>query len=388
MAAEAYDYQLIGGTFPNDRVDIPSLVKEIQTSSEITIALNGTPVVTVISDVAHVTVPFKDSLTSQSPNQKPFLDSVIAGHQGDPTSLLPKVDLDTQKSPDGLLLISPTKSFQIPSHTVVSIDYSDTMTWWYGSTRVTGEGPGTSDDTVFTLSGSPELVNIYKLTAGEESRTGYDPNDYRVVVYRNGVNITYDTETGVLKDEYGFEGGSTAAGKTYPYQVNYSSGTITFDAAQTGQSITVDYSKPASHGKFRLVSPPGKKLCLEHVELQFTSDHPTWPCPMQFVPILNGPEVGGVDYEGAPSTYRGMYDILNIFNLGTGVPAGGGFAQGLYQIPMDYISGYTIYPTGENTSFASNTVNALELRMKYDGISLDSSMEIATCSFYCLERDL
>ena len=324
------------------------------------------------SDIAQSDVDLIQGASYPTP-----VGGLIAAHDATPAAEPAlTVQLDAayhQKTPEGLFLVSPMKSFEIPSVAYCTPNYADKTTWWYESTRVTDEvATDSGDGKTWTLAnGADPLVCVYRLTDGDLTNHLYSPASYRVIVKRNGVDIS--------ADEYGYEGGSTASGKTYPYQVNYTTGAITFDVSQAGQSITASYSK-GLYGRFRLTAPAGHKLCLEHVELQFTTEHGAWLSPMEFVAIFDG---SPTDTEVVVGVYRNMADILNKFNPGSLIPPAGEFTKSIYQLPYVYPSGYTIVPTGTAIT-KSNTMHGLELRMKYPTISFDPTLcEIATATFYC-----
>ena len=375
MAAEGYEYQLVGGSFPNDQVDIPNLIKEIRAKPEITIALSGNPMVTVISDVAHVSIPFKDSLTSQSPNQKPFLDAVVAAHTGEPTQSVDLVQLSEAKTPEGIIEVVNRKSFELPSQTLVSIDYGNKRTWWMNSERHTDDLIAPEPDGKTYSLPDNDIINVYEITDGLTPTHMYDPEAYRVKVKKNGVDITHLEE--------GFEAGMPSIPDVDRYSVDYVNGTVVFVTNQSSHEIRISYSEPKK-GMFRIESPPGKQYRLNHLELQFSAEHDPWPNPMEFVVGMNNPAMGGVDIEAVVKTYRGMRDILNFANLGTAVPPAGEFSRELYQIPFNYISGFTIIPMGAVPT-KPNTMNYMELRLKYDKPL--TNIEVSSASFYMFVED-
>ena len=281
-------------------------------------------------------------------------------------------------TPDGILKSASFKSFEQPSFTLVSINYSDKCTWWHGSTRVIGESLNPdSFGTTYDLNNS-DIIKIYSLTDGENPQGIYTPSDYKVIVYKNGAPID---------KEYGYENGSTAANTTgsHPdsYTIDYSSGSIHFDNDQRPASITVDYSH-ANTGVFRLETPANKKWRISHIELQFSVSIDEWPNPIQFILGANNQLTGFSDYPAQIRTYRGMHDIVNMANIGNTVPASGIFTADIYQIPFNYLSGFTIIPMGENIT-TTNTMNYMELKLKYN-LPLSGS-QISTASFYIFEED-
>lgn len=368
MSEYAVVYSLstdFGGTFWSD-----NFADEIR-SSGITRALAR---VDTLND--DITVVF-NGVDALSQTDSDLLDALVAAHDSTvpDTSGLPK-------SSEGWLKVVTNKNYELPSITAVSINYANKRTWWFGSTRttletVTPDGTGT----IYTLAAGGEIINIYELTEGDVQTAWYDPNGYRVRVYKNSSEL--------VGREYGFESGSTAANTTGShadaYTVNYQTGVVTFDNSQTGHTIEVSYSKPVT-GNFKLSPPTGKLWRIHHIELQFGVDHTAWTNPMQFVMGVNYSATGNNDVAAKTYTYRGIADILNKANLGTAVPACGELTADLYQIPFDYISGFNLVPRGTTPDPAKNTVNYLELKMKYD-LTIPGT-QLATASFYIFEETL
>lgn len=373
----AYDLDV---DFP-DGLDVGALLKQINDCTDIivhceSVSEDDGDVVLTFSGPGPLSAAELEALDGTLTGVRPSpAEGVIGSHDGQPLAETQHFELDPvqhERTSEGMLLVSPLKSFEQPSLAFVSVDYAKKTTWWVDSERVTDETAVDSGDGLTWDLVGENLVNIYQLTDGEMANHFYTPTSYKVVVKRDGVDIS--------SSQYGYEGGSVAAGKNYPYQVNYVTGQVIFDASQAGHTILVSYSK-GLYGKFRLVAPTGYKLCLEHVELQFTIDHGAWTSPMEFVSII-----GANEY--VVGTYRGMRDILNKFNPGNVVPATGEFTKDLYQIPYNYPSGYTIVPPGTPIT-KLNTMHGLELRMKYPTIPLDpAKTEMSTATFYCFKKAL
>lgn len=283
-------------------------------------------------------------------------------------------------SPDGLQLVTMHKSFALPSVTLVSVDYCDKRTWWHGSDRVVDEvvAIGGAGGNELQLANFP-VINIWEVTEGDILVSNhYDPASYRAVVKKNGTALT--------DLEHSYEAGGPSSPGGDAYVVNYATGKITFDGNQAGHTFSVTYSKP-NVGSFQVSPPAGYKYLIEHIELQFTVGH-VWNSPMQFRVGWNNAATGGNDYVPAEFTYRKFSDILNKANLGTVVPPGGDLLQDSYQIPFDYLSGYTVYPRGTTIpeSELENSMNFMDLRLKYPNPF--TSCEIATASFYMIKKPL
>lgn len=329
-----------------------------------------------------------DGGLTQEEMEAPEEGSVLYLHDGTPyESLANEVTISNAKnSPEGNLIVVSDKSYQRKSSIIVSPNYADVHTWWHGSIRhsdVEISAIGGTDGKQYqipNLTESSKLINIYKITEGENSFTGYSPDNYRVIVKKDDVDIT--------EYEYGYEAGYDSSPGNDGYQIDYSTGIISFDNDKSTNTIEVSYSR-SDKGTFRVLAPEGFKTYIHHIELQFTVPHNTWTNPMEFVGGINHAGTGNQDYEALVKRYRGMIDILNQANLGTEVPLCDTFTKNIYQVPFDYVSGYTILPIGTAFDPVStyNTVNYIELRMKYD-IPFDSSMELASATFYCIQEPL
>lgn len=293
------------------------------------------------------------------------------------------VDFSTPKTPDGKPEFAPIKSFELTSLTVVSIDFARKKTWWFGSDRIDEVDVSSSGGLglIYNLQNS-ELIDIYSISEGVTAHDVYDPSLYRMMVTKDGNDITdkeygYDTRLGIHAP-------LPAANHSDAYKVDYENGIVTFDNDQSAHQIDISYSIPNA-GNFQLTPPPDKKWRVNHIELQFSKNHTAWDSPMEFVVGVNYDLTGNTDVEAKVKTYRGMRDILNYANLGTEVPACGELTDSSYQIPFSYITGFTIVPRGV-TPATGNTMNYMELRMKYD-LPIPNC-EIATASFYIIEEDL
>lgn len=288
-------------------------------------------------------------------------------------------------SPEGRQIVVAHKTFEQPSRTVVSINFANKQTWWFGSVRV-AEAVSLSEELapqgcVYPLSVEGPIINIYSFVEGDLLTSYYSPANYKVEVKKNGISLA--------GKEYGFEAGSTSENTTgsHPdaYKVDYANGRIVFDNPQEGHSIEVTYSRP-DKATFKVSSPEGKRWRVHHVELQFGVDHTAWLSPLEFVMGTNLSTEESSDYDAVVFTYRSIDDILDKANLGTFVPACGDMTAGRYQIPFDYIAGFTVVPRGTAPNPSKNTVNYFGLRSKYD-LPIPNTQK-ATASFYIFEENL
>lgn len=276
---------------------------------------------------------------------------------------------------EGYQRVFVTKTFEQVSHTIASINFANRRTWWPGATRHTASLSPVGS--VVQL--DSELVCVHEIPDGSSIVHYYTSSDYEV-------QVRVDGET-LQNKEYGYESGMPANVDPMAYQVDYATGTLTFNSSLAGKSVEVDYSLPGP-GYFKLCPPSGKLWRVHHIELQFSTSHTAWTNPMEFCGGLAHPAVaGGAEILGTKKKYRGMADILNFANLGTLVPACGELTSDVYQIPFSYLTGYSLYPAGYAFDLSTpHAASFLRLCVKY-GLPFENC-ELASATFYVLEEPL
>ena len=262
MAFYTYDYS-ISGTVDSGQVDPSRLESEIRAESNITIALDG---IVVEGDNAALT--FRDNLYGQ---KESYLDPIMSGHSGVPLEFVEKISVSGAQQNDSALLVANVgrigKEVIYATH-----NFCDATTWYYESARETSASLADSGDGLtFTSShecwidmtggklydeeGLVEDQNIFALASNQEQ------HGYEVKVWVSGV----------LKNQRSrFSNERETEGDDWDYEVDYTSGTITFQNTPTG-SVVTSYSYKS--GSLWTLKPlPNKVLIMEKAEVQFSKD--------------------------------------------------------------------------------------------------------------------
>ncbi len=238
MAATKYTYS-ISGDFPNQKVDISRLDREIRSSPDIVHALDY---IGTTGDACDIW--FKTALDS---GEQTALDAIVAAHSGDPIPFEP-----TPKSPLGVPLVE-NQPREGSSLVIVSHSWTNRCTWYGQSVRVEGETLTDSGDGLTFNSDHTFWINLnHGLLYGEDKIKA----TYLPVVYIDDVEATED-------DPFG--------GTEHDYSIDYETGDVTFHESQSGNTITADYSY--ENGSMFLVAPTaGKILRLLRSEVQASTN--------------------------------------------------------------------------------------------------------------------
>lgn len=265
------------------------------------------------------------------------------------------IDLVKGYVPKEMGIIPETKLAKMPTFTsfkpvgqdftIVSHDWCDKTTWFGDSISVSGE---TLTDSGDGLTFNSTHTHWIDLTHGKFYKEDTIASSYQVKVYDNGVLQT----TG--------------------YTVNYSLGTVTFNASPTGP-VTADYNY-ATTGTFYIKPSSGKSLHLEHAELQFSKD--------VFVDKAISFEVWAYNPYDLPNKvmvdvikYKNEKDVINSSNLGQGyIPQFGNLPNDILVFPFNYAAVREM-----------KSSQGVELRLSIGDTPLTGSY--ATVSFYCLSED-
>ena len=230
----------------------------------------------------------------------------------------------------------------------VSHDWTDKTTWYTRSVSVMGE---TRTDEGSKVYGSSQAYWI-DACHGKIYMEDIMHNMYKVKVFDDGVQITEDSD----------------------FAINYVTGKVTLDAGYTAIGVITANFHYATTSEWVLKPDAGKKLILEHSEIQFTDDI-DMSNPMRFEiwvfnPYFNS-ESPTVDwFEGATFgvdnflkfpykviQYKNLKDIINSCNLGQGaIPALTGIGRPIVVFPFEYLSVQTL-----------KDVDGAELRLILEG---------------------
>ncbi len=230
--------------------------------------------------------------------------------------------------------------------TKVSHDWTDPTTWYMKSNRVNAETPTLESDLVYELANK----NVIDLTHGRLYSEDDFASEYRINVYENAVLQTEGED----------------------YTVNYEDGKIMF-TDEPAVPVTVDYSY-ASDSCWILAPNAGKKLYLEHAELNLSKDI-VMNSAVSFEIWVHDPYDLPNKVMHKRIAYKSIKDIINAANLGQGyIPACGGLENDILIFPFNYLTLQTL----------KSSVGA-ELRVKVDS-DTPFSGEWATATFYVMSE--
>ena len=258
---------------------------------------------------------------------------------------------------------------------IMSVNWCDKCSWYEGSTKVTNETltEGT-DGLIFTS----DHINWIDLKHGrvtfEDIVLAENPNKFIVTITSDGVAMT-ESLVGTISGDY---------------QVDYPTGTITFNSSQAGKVVVATYWYAVS-GVFTVKPNAGKRLQIMYVEVQFSNDI-ILNDTMVFVPYgyagVFAPQYVPTPFAAsdliplqAPYKYKTRNDFVNESN-GTypSIPAfgGGGWrgsTQAIITLPWRYL-----------TKTELSSAAGMEIRITMEN-NMAQGGEMATATFYCVEND-
>jgi hypothetical protein len=327
MASVKYTY--------TKEADLGRLTQEIQTSS-ITIVLDY-----INSEGTILDIYFKAALSEA---EETVLDAIIAAHVPTP---LPEqatlVTLDNVKTSSMGNIIFEPGIFTGPSGSkgisLVTPDLSDRTTWYQKSVQVSDETLTDSGDGLTFTSAHPHWINIYSL------KVTYT---HKQIPKRDGTFGKHADWAITIKVD-----GSTV---TTGFTINYPAGTVTFNSSKSG-TITATYwhNDGVTHpSEWLLVPGTGKKLVVEHAELQFSSGM-TINDTIRFE-IWAGANLATygsfpdylfeAGYGQMRADYRNANDLINTANLGQGeIPKFGALTKNVTVIPFNYLQAFCLNST-------------------------------------------
>jgi hypothetical protein len=230
--------------------------------------------------------------------------------------------------------------------TKVSHDFCDKTTWHQNSTEHTGITLSDQGSNVFKHA---DHTNWIDLTHGNFYQEDSLADQKEAKIYDNAVEVT----TG--------------------FTINYATGEVTFTSAPTGP-VTADFWK-AGDSCFTVAPDSGKRLLLEHSELQF-AENVNMNAAIDFeVWVYNPADLPNkVLYKRV--RYKNIKDVINSANLGQGyIPKISGLTQNIIVFPFNYISMVKL----------EDSVGA-EMRVSVDGDG-EFPGEWATATFYFISED-
>jgi len=220
---------------------------------------------------------------------------------------------------------------------LVTPDLGDRTTWYQKSSQVTNETLTDSGDGLTFTSAHPHWINIYSL------KVTYT---HKQIPKRDGTFGKHADWAITIKVD-----GSTV---TTGFTINYPAGTVTFNSSKSGSTITATYwhNDGVTHpSEWLLVPGTGKKLVVEHAELQFSSGMAVndtirfeiW-AGANLATYGSFPDyLFEAGYGQMRADYRDANDLINTANLGQGeIPKFGSLTKNVTVIPFNYLQAFCL----------------------------------------------
>lgn len=340
---------------------VDRLEKEIRDST-ITIALDSVSMLGTAT-----TCTFKSTLSTA---EEAVLSAIIAAHS--PTPLPSNVSQNVQ-------IVGPSGRIQDPVQegifgssgvTFISHDFGDRTTWYQRSVRVIDEIAVDSGDGLTFNSANPWWINIYSK---------------KITFLRNKVSLR-DGSTGKHSDFAVIVKVNNSVISSNAYSVDFESGKIVFNSAQTGNEVKITYNHNnniANRSEWILAPASAKEFIVRRVEIQVSTTC-KFEKPLRFE-IWAGRTIAQLTAENFPDAYfdagygqmRADYQdvrgLLNHANCGYNflpMPQAG-IADPVAVLPFDYVK--SILMSGKNMVF----VRIINM----DDVPLTDA-ELCTVSFY------
>jgi hypothetical protein len=222
------------------------------------------------------------------------------------------------------------------SISIVSSDFGDRTSWYQKSVQVVDEVLTDSGNGLTWTSVNANWVNI------DNARLTYT---HKQIPKRDGTFGKHaDWRTIVKVDD---------VVQTTGYTQNFAAGSITFGASKAGTVVKCTYwhNSVANPSEWLLAPPSGKKLVIQHVELQFSVG--TVLTDTVRFEIWAGASIGTygtfsdglweAGYGQFRADYRSARDIINAANQGQGtIPAIGELTQAIVVMPFNYVQAITL----------------------------------------------
>jgi hypothetical protein len=263
------------------------------------------------------------------------------------------------KSPSGIPLEIPEPR-EGSSLVIVTHNWCDPTTWFGQSERVEDETLSSEDDTEFSSAHEHWIDLTHGKFYGEDRVSA----PYLPKVYVDGVQATE-------RIPWAASGGD--------FEIDYHAGTVTFFEAQTGKTVTADYSY--ENGSLFIVAPQaGRVLVIENSEVQFGEDLIMLDT-INFQPWAYNPaDLPNKVPVGAATIYKTIRDFIDeargVYPV---VPAIGGSARGL-------TNKHVVFPYNYKTVQELPASMGVEIRVWLDD-DIQYEGEFATATFYCTSKD-
>lgn len=234
---------------------------------------------------------------------------------------------------------------------VISVNWCDKTTWYPKSTKVTDEVYSETDATHFAPATERAYVDVThgKLTGETDLRATYAP-----VVKVNDVTKT-ESSPGTTDGDY---------------QIDYTTGVVTFNASQTGKTVKVTYHY-VGESEWVIAPAAGKLVRVAQVEVQF-SENIDLKDTVKFQLY-----VGGSPY-GDPTLYQTMYDYINEASLSyPSIPQMGGSSWRGMTGPVRIFR----WPYSERGTTDLKSSLAMEIRVSLEN-DVEFGGDFAVATFY------
>jgi hypothetical protein len=263
------------------------------------------------------------------------------------TDYLKGIYKDDKTDTSGNKLVALMKPTGLSDGTLVTTDFCDKTTWYQGATSHNNATLGNTTGFTYKHASLSHWIDLtHGKLYGEDSLT----NKMIPVIYDNGVEVP-DSD----------------------YTIDYSLGEVTFTSAPTGP-VTADFYTAGS-SVFTIAPTAGKRLSLEHSELQFAEDV-KMNSPINFEIWVYNPADLPNKFKYRSIRYKNIKDLINAANLGQGyIPKLWPLTQNVIVMPFNYIA----------TKPLESSVGA-ELRISVDN-DVEYEGEFATATFYFLSED-
>ena len=230
----------------------------------------------------------------------------------------------------------------------VTHDWCDKTTWFQGSLHEVDDVLTVDSGTTYRSSHS-FWIDLTHGRMYDEFTINAD-NKYTPIIKVDGVVVSDDT-----------------------YTIHYITGLVEFEVAPAGE-ITATYYYAGS-STYTLAPTPGKKLYLEHSEMQFTKDV-IINYPLNFEIWVYNPADLPNKVKYRHTKYKNGRDFINSCNKGQGlIPSFDNISNDVLVFPFEYV-----------TMIPLDSAVGAELRIYMDEDNPITG-EFATCSFYCISTD-
>jgi hypothetical protein len=310
-----------------------------------------------------------------SAGDKTLLDTAVTDHSGDVFVEVPvTVTFDSSHQTTDNFIRVVQEPREGDAKNFYSPNMADETTWYEGCTMVDEfELTDSGDLTTWNTNGTHDgpWIDLYHGKMFHE-------NDLLTANPDCAVKVEFDAGgIGTWVEKTQNEFGDTATGD---YDIDYASGTVTFNSALTsGDKVRASFCKAPSTMTWTMAPDSGKRLKLMYAEAQFTSDiemqadivYETWAYNPADLP--NKIKVGEVRYKTISDF---LYETTGAFPKIAGF--GGTGPRGLSN--KDII----IFPFNYSTARDIRSSQGAEIRIKTDKIHTGTMM---TSTLYCLQED-